>query len=177
MKYIAPAALCAAIMLAPLAALADQTSPAPPPQGGAGSGGFQQIRQQVDAARAQARTTMLGALSAQHRSLLAQVVGNLAIAQTPDVSAAAKKLDGSLTAAESKAILDAQSALDAQIRQIMDAARQQNGGQSDGGMRPRGGMGGGSDQAPDAGMALLRAAVPPMGPPMMMRMGGPPPGS
>jgi len=171
MKHFTSAALCAALILAPLAGLADQTPPAPPPQGG--GGGFQQIRQQVDAARGQARATMLGALSAQHRNLLAQVVGQLAIAQTPDVGAAAKTLDGALSPAESKAIIDASNALDQQIKGIMDAARAQNGEPpGGGGNRMYAGQGQGT---PTAGAILLRTAVPPMGPPMMMRVGGPPP--
>jgi hypothetical protein len=170
MKNFVPAALCAAVIFTPLTALADASPPAPPP--GPPGGPFQQIRQQVDAARGQARTTMLNALSAQHRSLLAQVVGNLAVAQTPDVNAAAKTLDGALSPGESKAILDASNALDQQIKGIMDAARAQNGGPSEGGNRMYVGQG---QSTPDAGMILLRTAVPPMGPSMMMRMGGPPP--
>jgi hypothetical protein len=176
MKHFASAALCAAIILVPLVSLADASTPAPPP-GPPNSGGFQQVRAQVDKARGQARSSMLNALSAQHRSLLAQVVGQLAIAQTPDVNAAAKTLDGALTPGESKAILDASTALDQQIKAIMDAARQENGGPPDGGgMHNR--MYVGQDQgAPDAGLILLRSALPPMGPPMMLRVGGPPPGS
>jgi hypothetical protein len=170
MKNFLPAALCAAVILTPLAALADASPPAPPP--GLPSGPFQQIRQQVDAARGQARTTMLNALSAQHRSLLAQVVGSLAIAQTPDVSAAAKTLDGALSPGESKAILDASNALDQQIKQIMDAARAQNGEPAEGGNRMYIGQG---QSTPDAGMILLRSAVPPIGGSRMIQIGGPPP--
>jgi hypothetical protein len=169
MKNFVPAALCAAVILTPLAALADASPAAPPP--GPPGGPFQQIRQQVDAARGQARATMLNALSAQHRGLLAQVVGNRAIAQTPDINAAAKTLDGALSPGESKAILDASNALDQQIRQIMDAARAQSSEPSEGGNRMYIGQG---QSTPDAGMILLRTAVPPIGP-MLMRMVGPPP--
>jgi hypothetical protein len=169
MKNLVPAALCAAVILTPLGALADASPPAPPP--GLPSGPFQQIRQQVDAARGQARTTMLNALSAQHRGLLAQVVGSLAVAQTPDVSAAAKTLDGALSPGETKAILDASNALEQQIKQIMDATRTQSNEPSEGGNRMYIGQG---QSTPDAGMILLRTTVPPMGP-MMMRMVGPPP--
>lgn len=173
MKHFASAALCAALLFVPLASLADSTPP-PPPPGPPNFGAFQQIRTQVDKARAQARTTMLNALSSQHRSLLAQVVGSLAIAPTPDVSAAAKTLNAALTPAESKAILDASGALDQQIKQIMDAARQEAGEPPGAAMGMR--INVGADQGPpDAGMILLRSALPPMGGNMMFRTGGPPP--
>jgi hypothetical protein len=175
MKNIASAALCAAIIFAPLAALADATPPALPPEP-PNFGVMEQVHGQVDKARATARTTMLNALSASHRSLLSQVVGNLAVAQTPDVSAAAKTLDGALTPGESKAILDASSAFELQVRQIMEAARKTSGEPVEGGMRIR--IASADQGPPDAGMILLRTALPPMGMNMMFRAGGgpPPPG-
>ena len=135
---------------------------------------MQGLRTQIEQMRAQSRISALNALSGSNRTLLGQVVGQLAIAQTPDVSAAAKTLDGRLSPSEAKTIVGISTALDQQIRQTLEAARSQmGGGQSGGG--PPGGFSrpGGNDQAnSDAGMILLRLAVPPMGPPPAMRMGG-----
>src|SRR5215467_2150812 len=123
MRNLAMTALIAASLFTPLGALADNTPPPPPGQGLPGFGAFQQVHEQVDKARTQARTTMLNALSPQHRNLLAQVVGGLAVSQTPDINAAAKTLDNELSPGESKAIVDASNALDQQIKKIMEAAR------------------------------------------------------
>jgi len=175
MRNFALTAIIAASLFTPLGALADNTPPPPscPCQGPPGFRSFEQVHTQVDKVRSQARATMLNALSPQHRSLLAQVVGGLAIAQTPDVDAAAKTLDGALSPVESKAIIDASNALDQQIKQIMEAARPE--------FAPPGGAGGNAVYigrplpSSDAGMILLDAALPPMGQKMMMRIDGPPP--
>ena len=173
MRNFALTALTAAALFAPLGALADNTPPPPPDQGPPGLPAFKQVHDQVDKARAQARTTMLNALSAQHRALLAQVVGDLAIAQTPDVNAAAKTLDGALSSAESKAVLDASKALDQQVRQIVESARPPDAEIEGGAMGNR--MYVGASQGPSAGMILLSTALPPMGQRFMLRFGGPPP--
>ncbi|HME81770.1 MAG TPA: hypothetical protein VKF82_06805 [Candidatus Eremiobacteraceae bacterium] len=175
MRQHVVAALVAALMIAPAGALADTTPQGTPPQGGPGPGGMgQQVRAQVDQARAAARTAALGALTPANRDRLGQVIGQLAIAQTPDVNAAAKTLDASLSPKESKAVLDAQSAFDAQMKQIMDQARGQMGGGSQDN-RPSFGPRPGDQGPPDAGLTLMRLAVPPIGPPQFFRTGGPPP--
>lgn len=143
---------------------------------------MQGLRTQIDQLRAQSRVSALNALSASNRTLLGQVVGQLAIAQTPDISAAAKTLDGRLSPTEAKTIVGISTALEQQIRQTMEAARAQMGGGGQSGGGPPGGFSHrpGMDNGPpgndqtntDAGMILLRLAVPPMGP--SMRMGGPP---
>ena len=175
MKNIALAVTIAASLVAPLGALADATPAGPPPGGPPGFGAFAQVREQVDKARSQARLTMLNALSSQHRNLLAQVVGGLAVAQTPDVAAAAKTLDGSLSAGESKAIADASNALDQQIQQIIQANRPPDGGPP--GMQMRQVPGSDDTARNDPGMILLRTVLPAIGRNMMFRAGGPPPGS
>jgi hypothetical protein len=140
-----------------------------------------QVREQMDRARAQARTSALNALTTENRDKLAQVVGQLAIAASPDVSAAAKTLDSSLSDKESKAILAAQTAFDAQARQIGEQLRAQMGEPGNGpgpaGPGPSGSAGGNSQQADkfymndpnhgDAGFVLLRLALPNVGPGMI----------
>ncbi len=174
MKHFAMAALVAAFTILPAGAFADATPQGPPPQNGPGPGGMgQQIRALADQARATARTSALGALTPANRDRLAQVMGQLSIAQTPDVNAAAKTLDASLSPKESKAILDAQSALDAQMKQIMDQAQAQMGGGSQGN-RPFG-HGPSGQGPPDAGLTLMRLVMPPIGPPQFFHMSVPPP--
>ena len=181
MRTFAAAAFVAAYALIPFAAFAD-SNPQPPPGPEVG-GPMEQVHSQIDAARTQARSTALNALSVANRTKLGQVFAQLATAQTPDVDGAAKSLDASLSAAEAKVILGTQSALDAQMRSIMEQARSQMGG-GQGGNGPMGGgpngggqhqTQGGGPQTQDAGMALLQLAMPPIGRPVFYRMGGPPP--
>src|SRR5215472_12866345 len=158
MRTFTLTALIVVSLFTPLGALADNTPPPPPGPGQPGFGAFQQVHEQVDKARTQARTTMLNALSQQHRDLLAQVVGGLAVAQTPDINAAAKTLDSALSPSETKAIVDASNALDQQIKQILEAARPELG--------PPGGSAGNRmyvgrpEAASGAGMILLQTALP-----------------
>jgi hypothetical protein len=175
MKHLTRAALIAALMVVPIAAFADATQPPPGPPGE--PPGMAQVREQMDRARAQARTTALNALTAANRDKLAQLAGQLAIAASPDVSAAAKALDSSLSEKESKAILDAQNAFEAQARQIGEQMRAQMGeqdmGPGPGGPRPSGSSAGNGPQTEkfymndpnhnDAGYVLLRLALPPIG--------------
>jgi hypothetical protein len=168
MRQLARAALVVALMFAPLRAFADSS---PPPEPGGPGGPMGQVRAQLDQVRAQARSAALNALTPASRTLLSQVVGQLAVAATPDVSAAAKQLDAELSPREAKAILDAQNALETQTQAIIDKARAAA-GDSAGPDQNRPRPPGPDDQTQsDAGLALLRLAVPPMGPPRFIRMG------
>ncbi|MFN2461810.1 MAG: hypothetical protein ABR591_14210 [Candidatus Velthaea sp.] len=107
----------------PSLAMAQTPAPAPPggnppygPPGGQFGAGMQQMQQM----RAQERTQMLNALTPAHRSLLAQVVGNLAIAPTPNLDDAARQLDAALSANEKQAIVAARDAMRAQMRNSMN---------------------------------------------------------
>jgi hypothetical protein len=168
MKQLARAALVAAFMFVPLGAFADSSPP--PPPGGPGAGPMGQVRSQIDQVRAQARSAALNALTPTSRTLLSQVVGQLAVANTPDVNAAAKQLDAELSPREAKAILDAQNNLETQTQAIIDKARAAAGDSAGpDANRPR--PPGSDDQTQnDAGLALLRLAVQPMGPPRFIRM-------
>lgn len=169
MKNFAKAALVVVLSFVPIGAFAD-TPPAPPPDGPPGP--MEQVHAQMEQAQSQARTAALNALTPANRALLGQVVGQLATASVPDVGAAAKTLDAALSPKEAKAILDAQTALETHMRQVMEQVRGQMGGPPGPG-RMMGPPPGSGAQAPDAGAALLRLAVPHLDPPRFIRVGGP----
>jgi len=70
--------------------------------------------------RWRARADILGALTPDHQQLISQLVGQLAVAQKPDVLAAAQRLDRALTPKERRSILAANSALRRQWLAVMD---------------------------------------------------------
>ncbi len=126
MKSFRFAILAIALTLVPIGALADTTSAATPsPQMRAAFAAMEQAHVKVEQLHAQARLAALNALSASQRTMLAQVVGQLAISSNPDVTAAARTLDSSLSQSQGRAIVNISSSLETQSRQIMDAARQQ----------------------------------------------------
>ncbi len=113
--------LSAAMAVAPLAALAQQS---PPPMNGmSGMNGMHmmpsQTMQQMEQMHAQARAKMLATLTPQNRQLLATLAGQLAVAEKPDVAAAAKQLDGALSASEKTAILTIHSSMRKQMQAHM----------------------------------------------------------
>jgi hypothetical protein len=126
MKSLVRAVFATALMLVPATAFADQNSyPAPSAQMRQAFQYMEQAHAKVDQLHAQARLAILNSLSLAHRNLLAQVVGQLAISSSPNLSAAARTIDVSLSQAEGRSILNISQSLEAQSRQIMDAARQQ----------------------------------------------------
>jgi hypothetical protein len=115
--------------------------------------------QQMMKLHQQFRTQVLGALTPAHKQLYAQVVGNLAIAASPDPRAAAKQLDDALSANEKTAILNAQK----QFFTQMKAMRQQMMAnhpwpKPSGSPWPHGSHGRGKPHTPDAGEVLLGMA-------------------
>lgn len=126
MKSFRFAILAIAIILAPIGALADSTSyGTPSPQMRAAFSAMEQAHAKVEQLHSQARLAALNALSSSQRTLLAQVVGQLAIASNPDTNAAARTIDNSLSQAQGRTIVNISSSLETQSRQIMDAAHQQ----------------------------------------------------
>jgi basic membrane lipoprotein Med (substrate-binding protein (PBP1-ABC) superfamily) len=101
----------------PIAASAQQAPPSPPTQAQREQmhATFEKMRTLHD----QFRTNVLGALSPAHRQLLAQVAGNLAIAEKPDYRAAAQKLDAALSPSERNAIMSADQQMRSQMKSIM----------------------------------------------------------
>jgi len=111
--YIAPAlALLPAFAAAQTPAAAPAPSPAPL---AAEMSAGMAFMSKVIAAQMQARTAMLAALTPAHRDLLAQVVGQLAVASDPNMDAAASRLDAALSPAEVSAIGNIESAKRAKL--------------------------------------------------------------
>lgn len=111
--YIAPAlALLPAFAAAQTPAAAPAPSPAPL---AAEMSAGMAFMSKVMAAQMQARTAMLAALTPAHRDLLAQVVGQLAVASDPNVDAAASRLDAALSPDEVSAIGNIESAKRAKL--------------------------------------------------------------
>lgn len=71
------------------------------------------------------RSQILGTLSAQQRSSLAQVIGNMAIAPNPDEDVAAQHIQNVLTPAQAQRIVSLHGALMQQSMNIMQAAKTQ----------------------------------------------------
>jgi hypothetical protein len=66
----------------------------------------------------QFRAQTLGALSPEHRRLLASIAGSLAVAEHPDYRAAAQQLDAALSPSEKSAILAASKQMRDQMKQM-----------------------------------------------------------
>jgi hypothetical protein len=165
-------ALALAALVSPVAALADQPAP---PAGGPPSlspAQRQQIKttmqsfaQQEQALQTQARSQILGSLIAAHRTALANIVGQLAIAANPNPEAAAQQLDALLSTGEKQAVLNAHANLETQRKALREKLRTAI--ESELPARPDGGQQhqwkGGQElripPAPDAGRILLATAA------------------
>lgn len=71
------------------------------------------------------RNQVLSSLTPQQRSLLAQVVGNLAIAPNPDREAAAKQIQAALTPQQTQHIISLHSAMFTSLDGILQSAKAQ----------------------------------------------------
>ena len=110
-----------------------------------------------------ARKQVLAALTPAHKQLLATLVGQLAIADTPNVKAAAAQLDAALGASEKQAILAAHSQMAAQMKaqraQMMQSWQSAHPGASPRPMMMNHSQGDMHDKMPtDPGMILLMLA-------------------
>jgi hypothetical protein len=122
MNRLTTAMLAIAISSIPLGAMAAEP---PAPCGPAMiAGGFngpppgmEQMHAQMHQLTVGMRTALLQSLSAQHRVMLAQTIGNLAISADPDYDAAAKQIDAALSAQEAQSIIR----ITTQFHQQMDA--------------------------------------------------------
>ena len=92
----------------------------------------------------QARAQILAALTPAHRTLLANVVGGLAVAANPNPDEAAARLDAALSPGEKDAILRIHADMRSKLEGMMAPPPGRN--------RP----------APDPGRLLLMLAAPPM---------------
>jgi hypothetical protein len=164
--------LTLAFLLAPVAGFARDAPPPGPPTVAADApnpqrfAAMRQDRQQMEQLHAQARTQMLAALSPAHRTALANIVGQLAVAPNPDPRAAAQQLDALLSTGEKQSILNIETQVHAQMRTMMQAARarmeasltpdqraQMESRMTERQDRPH------QKQQPDAGRALLMTAI------------------
>ncbi len=121
-------ALVLALGVAPLAALAQDTNaPAAPTadQQQAMRQTFEQFGQQEKQLHQQMRSQILSSLSPVHLRAVAATIGDLAIEQSPDPQAAAKRLDQILSPAERQRILAAHSSFSQQSRQLDEQMRTQ----------------------------------------------------
>ncbi len=112
--------------------------------------------QQMETLHKQYRAQVLGALTPAHKQLYATVVGNLAIAASPDPKAAASKLDAALSAGEKTAIINADKQFRASMKAQMQQMRAAHPWPSPSGSpRPRRSH---KPRTPDAGRILLAMA-------------------
>ena len=102
--------LFALLASVPVLVLAQAQPPGPGPSGmpwpRPDSGAMRQTMQQQQALHKQFRAKVLATITPAHRNLLASLVGQLAIAASPDPQAAIKKLDAALSSGEKQAILN-----------------------------------------------------------------------
>ncbi len=162
--------LALALSVLPVAALADDPPGAPPspPTTEQRQQLFKTIRsfgQQEEQLQQQMRTQVLNALSAAHRQAVANLIGQLAIAQNPDPSAAAQRLDSMLSSSERQAILSAHASFVSQSKTLHDQMRAQIQSELPADAQSRW-MNGHhhaqmpSQRTPDAGTLLLAALAP-----------------
>jgi hypothetical protein len=109
-----------ALALAPLAGTAQTTMPQPAPMvlpdaRVPSAAQYDAKMEEVKSARLASRARMVGALTAAHKQLLAQIVGDLAIGPKPDSDAAAARLDAVLSPSESRAIISSQEAFNREL--------------------------------------------------------------
>ncbi len=115
-QFFGLVALCG--LLLPSVALAQN---APPPMQRPDMAGMKQVMEQVESIHRAERTQVLAALTPAHRALLARIVGEMAIAATPDHKAAAARLDAALSSSEKSAVLAANKTAMTQMHDAMHA--------------------------------------------------------
>ena len=132
MKRIALVAL--AFVLAPVvgAAQQDATPPGPPPDGAPMTApnpqrmaAMRQVRQQMMQLRTQTRTQMLAALTPQHRTAIANLLGEAAVSPNPDPHVVAQRIDALLTRSEAQNVVNVAASERANVRTMMESARAQ----------------------------------------------------
>jgi hypothetical protein len=114
--------LALAGLTAPVAALAQDAAGAPAPTWTQHSAAFEQAHQQMRRLHEQERAQMLNALTPAHRQLVAQVAGQLAVATNPDFEGAVRKINASLSPAESQNVLRIHEQSKQQMHAIMQQA-------------------------------------------------------
>lgn len=149
MRYVTILGLAAALSASTAVAQAQQALPPNPPLS---RQQFEQIRSQMAQIHSVERAQILNALTPAHKTLLANVVGRLAISVNPDFREAARELDAVLSASEKQQIISAAQTARNKARSLMPN------------MHPEFPMGPPHElrenRTPDAGRILLRLATP-----------------
>jgi hypothetical protein len=134
-----------------------------------------QMDSQMHQLSVQARTAVLQSITPQHRQLLAQIVGALAIAPDPDYAAASRQLDAALSQQEAQSVLRISTQFHQQMHALMQTHMQQmertdpkEAGEKTTESHNVAYMGGHGPEQMDAGTCLLMLAQPQMG--MMHRI-------
>jgi hypothetical protein len=157
-------ALSLALTLIPVSALA-QTTPTgvrsiTPAQRQAMFQQFQAFHQREEQLHQQFRAQVLGTLSADQRTSVANLIGQLAVSSNPDPQAAATQLDSVLSQGQKQQILSAHNTFKAQSKSLHEQMMRQMRNEMPGGGPPMGGHEGmqgmqRTQMQPDAGMILL----------------------
>ena len=84
---------------------------------------MQQFHAQLQQVRQQNRARLLAALTPQHRSAVAAVVGQLALSPSPDIAGAARQVDAILSGGERQSILSIEDAHRTQMQALMQQHR------------------------------------------------------
>jgi hypothetical protein len=136
-------ALALALIALPVTALADDNPPAPASQPGltpaqrqAMFKTMQTFRDKERQMHQQMRAQILGALSPEHRTAVAGVIGEMVISDNPDPVAAAKQIDSVLSLGEQRAILTAHTSFVTQSQALMQQMHAQLQSQLPAGTQP-----------------------------------------
>ena len=151
-----------------------QQAPAPPDSPPTPSAqmmsAMRQVHDEMRQIKLAARAQMLGSLTPAHRTQLANLLGQYAIASNPDPRVAAAQIDAFLSPGEKNAVLATQANARTRERALMQSARQQMEASAPADVKARmaardakrDAMGGPSgmrpEPTPDAGRALLHLA-------------------
>jgi hypothetical protein len=171
-------ALALALSVTPIAALAQDSNASAPTadQRQAMRQTFQQFAAQEAQLHQQMRWQMLSALTPVHRRAVGATIGDLAIEPTPDLQAAAKRIDAVLSPGERQRIIAAHATFATQSRQLHEQMRTQMQSEMPAGAPDmmKHGPGGGTwgNRQLDAGTLLLMGLAPH---PMRMHGEGAPP--
>ena len=112
-------ALFALSALVPIAAGAQDAPPPGGPASAAKRADFEAMHQKFEQLHLKIRAQVLSVLTSADRTLLAQIVGSLAVAAVPDVDGAARRLDATLSTSQKEAILQAVKAGHEEMRTAM----------------------------------------------------------
>ena len=175
MKTLLVPALLTGLILSPTGAFAQPAPPSGPPapqppamgdrQGGEMHDRSRPGMRDFEADRTAMRSSILNALSPDHKRFVATLAGEIATAPTPDLPSAVSRLDGQLSPQEKTAVIAAAQAMRDKMRARFEGAGRGGDDRRDGaGFAP---------PAPDAGRIVLGTLL---GGGRMEGPGGPPRG-